>query len=233
MPIEQVVDRGCDVRWLNRLVVGRKFAPVDLEPRLDQFLRLRVCPCTSDESLNEIVDRYISIDVMANANRAVEGKDGPPRVEPAMGQREVGVGENDAEKQKSVGSLDHLGDHRVARRGEIGPEEDIRRLLHEATSQEGGHDRESELARQHCDSVFQTIAPDFYVHDDRGHFSGADLFDNLLRAFGQRIWIGRPPRQDRHGRGRRIGHIPRELDIDWQRSLPRASQDPCDFIGRC
>jgi Protein of unknown function (DUF2442) len=27
-------------------------------------------------------------------------------------------------------------------------------------------------------------------------------------------------------------HIPRELDIDWQRSLARASQDTCNFVGR-
>jgi hypothetical protein len=95
-----------------------------------------------------------------------------------------------------------------------------------------GHDRKPELARQCRDAVFETVASDLDVHDNRADFSSCKPFDHLVRALDEGIRISRPPWQDRHLGGWRPGHIPRELDINRQRTLARVSQDACDFVVR-
>jgi hypothetical protein len=65
-------------------------------------------------------DRHVGIEVMADAHRAVECQHRPPRVEPALRQCEIGVGEDHPEQQQRVGVFDQPGDRRVAGGAEIG-----------------------------------------------------------------------------------------------------------------
>jgi hypothetical protein len=84
--------------------------------RSNPFPRLRIWRGTLDESFDKIVDGQVGVDVVSNANGAVEGKNSPSRVEAAMRQREISVGKDDTKKQQCVGFLNHFCDCGVARR---------------------------------------------------------------------------------------------------------------------
>ncbi len=154
--------------------------------------------------------------MVADPHLAVEGEHGPPRIEPALRQREIGVGEDHAEQQQRVGLLHQPGDDGVTGGAEICAEQDVRSVLEQPASHEGRDDRNPELARQCRHPLLEIVPADLHVDEDHGGPGVRQFFDDLLGAFGERVGISRAQWQHRDGRGRRRRHVARQLDIDRQ-----------------
>ena len=58
------------------------------------------------ERIDQVVERNVGIDVVPDAHLAVDGQDGAARIELALREREIGVGQDDAEQQQRVRILD-------------------------------------------------------------------------------------------------------------------------------
>src|SRR6516165_1367527 len=128
----KIVDRGCYIRRADRLVIGRKLAPVNHGRRSDCFWRPSLRPAVADKRLDQIVDWQVRINVMTNPNRSVEGENDSPWIEPVLREREIGIREDDPEKQQRVGFLNHFCDRRIPGRAEISSKQDVGCLLQKA-----------------------------------------------------------------------------------------------------
>ena len=83
----------------------------------------------ADKRLDQIVDWQVRIIVMTNPNRSVEGENDSPWIEPVLREREIGIREDDPEKQQRVGFLDHFCDRWIPGRAEISSKQDVGCLL--------------------------------------------------------------------------------------------------------
>jgi hypothetical protein len=105
--IEQIIDRGRDIGWIDGLVVGRKAAPIIDHRPIETWTSASHSTGAGRERVDKIADRQIGIDMVADAHFAVEGEHRPSRIEPALRQCEIHIGEDHPEKQQRVGILDH------------------------------------------------------------------------------------------------------------------------------
>ena len=112
-------------------------------------------------------ERDLRVDVMPHPHLAVDRQHHAARIEHAPRQREIGIGQDDAEQQQRIRLLDQSGDRRVARRAQIGADGDVAGVLQQAAAHEGRHHRDLELARQRRDRVLDAVAAHLDVDDDR------------------------------------------------------------------
>src|SRR5262249_7485294 len=109
--------------------------------------------------------------MMTYLYRTVEGADRATRVEPALRRCEVGVGEDDAEEQQSIGIFHDTRDCGVAGRPEIRAGYDVRSIGQKSASHERGHDGNAKLARQYGDALLEIVTSDLDI-DENGRRLG-------------------------------------------------------------
>ena len=181
------------------------------------------------ETGDEIGERHVAVDVMADLHLASRRQHGAARIGRAIRQREIGVGEDDAEQQQQVGLLHQLGHRRIAGGAEISAGNDVGRRLHQAAAHEGGDHRQRQLARQRRHLFLDAVAAHFDVHHQHRRFGTVDAGKDLFRAFGKRFRVGGALRQHRHRLDLGVHHVAGKLDIDRQRLLKRAAQHARDI----
>ena len=168
--------------------------------------------------------------MVTDAHRAVERQHAVARRDHVVRQREIGVGQDDAEQQRKVGFVDHRADVGRAGGAEIGAEQRVR-AFEQAAAHEGRDHRHVELVGERGDPFLDAIAADFDVHDDDRRLGLREPRENLLCAFRHRIGVGGRALQHPHRRDLRHRHVAGKFDVDGQRTLARRAQHARD-LGR-
>ena len=165
---------------------------------------------------------------MTDLHLAAGRQDGAARIRRAIRQREIGVGEDDAEHQHEIGVIDQPRDRGIPGRTEIGAGNHVVLLFQKTSPHEGRDHRQVQLACQRRDLVLDAIATDFHIdHRDR---SGRrlDPLEDFIGTFGERARVRRPRRQRHDGLDFGCDHVAGKFEIDRQRHLAGAAQHARD-----
>ena len=219
-----------NVRWGNGLRVGRqpradRWAPVPGQRRRGR-LRVRA------GHRPELAQRNVAIAVKAERDLTIRGLDRATQVELAGTDAEIGVAEDHAQQQQAVGTLDQLGQCRIAGDAQIGTGQGGIGTGQQAPPHERGDDRDRQLACQRGDAGLQAVTPDLDVDQQHRPVRRPQPRDDLVGAGGDGLRIATTAVDVAAPARRHAHHVARHLEIDRPRLLDGGTQHPRD-LRRC
>jgi hypothetical protein len=185
-----------------------------------------------EHGIDESGEWNIVIDVMADADLAIEGMNGLAQIDLSCRDAKIRVGNYHAEQDKRVCFLHQLGDIGVSGTAHIRPKDGRIRAGEQATTHEAGHDGNAKPARELRDPVFDAVATDLDADHQDGRPGASQVSQDFFRARYGSVSIEAGAGQSADSHNRCVREIARYLDISRQGPIDACPQDARDRFTR-